>query len=62
MVKQYEEIVKRIKTHAFKVRIPDNYNVNMSDYNEYYQITERKHIDYFRNNIDDYADEIIHSI
>lgn len=36
MVEQYEEVVKRISTQAFKIRLPDNYSINMSDYNEYY--------------------------
>ncbi|KAM3143046.1 hypothetical protein pb186bvf_004864 [Paramecium bursaria] len=62
MVEQYEEVVKRISTQAFKIRLPDNYSINMSDYNEYYQISERKKIDYFQQKIDEVTDEILQSI
>lgn len=47
MTHQYKEVVKKIKTKAFKIKVPDNYQVQMSDYNDYYHVTERQKRDIY---------------
>ncbi|CAK91665.1 unnamed protein product (macronuclear) [Paramecium tetraurelia] len=62
MTKQYREIVKKIKTQAFKVKVPDHYQIQMSDFNDYYQVNERKQREYLEQQFDSLADQIIQSI
>ncbi|CAD8190765.1 unnamed protein product [Paramecium octaurelia] len=62
MTKQYREIVKKIKTQAFKVKVPDHYQVQMSDFNDYYQVNEKKQREYLEQQFDSLADQIIQSI
>lgn len=40
MVKHFETIVDQVSKKPFKIKIPSNYNVNMSDYNDFYHVTE----------------------
>ena len=62
MTQQYKEIVRKIRTKAFKIRVPENYQAQMSDYNEYYQVSERKKREHFDQQFDQLADEIIQSL
>ncbi|CAD8121940.1 unnamed protein product [Paramecium sonneborni] len=62
MTQQYRDIVKKIKTKAFKIKVPDNYQVQMSDFNDYYQVNEKKQREYIEQQFDSLADQIIQSI
>ncbi|CAD8165420.1 unnamed protein product [Paramecium pentaurelia] len=62
MTQQYREIVKKIKTKAFKIKVPDHYQVQMSDFNDYYQVNEKKQREYLEQQFDSLADQIIQSI
>ncbi|CAD8210024.1 unnamed protein product [Paramecium octaurelia] len=62
MTQQYREIVKKIKTKAFKIKVPDHYKVQMSDFNDYYQVNEIKQREYLEQQFDSLADQIIQSI
>ncbi|CAK77209.1 unnamed protein product (macronuclear) [Paramecium tetraurelia] len=62
MMEQYAEIVNRIQENTFTIKIPDNYIIQMSDYNEYYQIKEDSMNNFLENNLQIIADQIIHEI
>ncbi|CAD8145509.1 unnamed protein product [Paramecium octaurelia] len=62
MMEQYAEIVNRIQEKTFTIKIPDNYIIQMSDYNEYYQIKEDSMNNFLQNNLQIIADQIIHEI
>ncbi|CAD8121254.1 unnamed protein product [Paramecium sonneborni] len=62
MTQQYRDIVKKIKTKAFKIKVPDYYSVQMTDFNDYYQVKEKKQKEYLEQQFDSLADQIIQSI
>ncbi|CAD8183665.1 unnamed protein product [Paramecium pentaurelia] len=60
MTQQYSEIVKKIKTKAFKIKVPENYTQQMID--EYAQISDKKKREQFDQQFDQLADQIIQTI
>ncbi|CAD8198960.1 unnamed protein product [Paramecium octaurelia] len=60
MTQQYSEIVKKIKTKAFKIKVPENYTQQMID--EYAQISDKKKREQFDHQFDQLADQIIQTI
>ncbi|CAD8076042.1 unnamed protein product [Paramecium sonneborni] len=62
MIDQYEDIVKRIKQQAYTVKIPQSYQIQMSDYNEFYYKQEEQQIPSFNVKLDLLADQIIQEI
>ena len=41
IVSRYERLVDNMTHEVFRVRLPDNYEVKMSDYNDFYNIKEK---------------------
>ncbi|CAD8070060.1 unnamed protein product [Paramecium sonneborni] len=62
MIEQYSEIVNRINEKAFTIKIPEKYVIQMSDYNEYYQIKEDQTDNILQNKLEIIADQIIQEI
>ncbi|CAD8058375.1 unnamed protein product [Paramecium primaurelia] len=62
MIEQYAEIVNRIHEKAFTIKIPEKYIIQMSDYNEYYQIKEDTIENFLENKLEIIADQIIQEI
>ncbi|CAD8074610.1 unnamed protein product [Paramecium sonneborni] len=62
MIDQYSEIVNKINEKAFTIKIPDKYVIQMSDYNEYYQIKEDSTDKINQNRLEIIADQIIQEI
>ncbi|CAD8158437.1 unnamed protein product [Paramecium octaurelia] len=62
MIEQYAEIVNRIHEKAFTIKIPEKYIIQMSDYNEYYQIKEDTIDSFLENKLEIIADQIIQEI
>ncbi|CAK77825.1 unnamed protein product (macronuclear) [Paramecium tetraurelia] len=62
MIEQYAEIVTRIHEKAFTIKIPEKYIIQMSDYNEYYQIKEDTIDSFLENKLEIIADHIIQEI
>lgn len=52
MVSKYERLVDKMSKEIFRVRLPENYEVKMSDYNDFYNITEKKSLDIFENRME----------
>ncbi|CAD8146274.1 unnamed protein product [Paramecium octaurelia] len=62
MIDQYEDIVNRIRQKAYTIRIPQNYQIQLSDYNEFYQKTEEAQIPFINDKFELLADQIIQEI
>lgn len=52
MVSRYECLVENMSHKIFRVRLPENYEVKMSDFNDFYIINEKQNLDIFDNRMD----------
>ncbi|CAD8064687.1 unnamed protein product [Paramecium sonneborni] len=62
MIDQYEDIVNRIRQQAYTIKLPQNYQIQMSDYNEFYYKKEEPQIPSLNDKLDLLADQIIQEI
>ncbi|CAD8126541.1 unnamed protein product [Paramecium sonneborni] len=60
MTQQYSEIVKKIKTKVFKIKVPENYTQQIID--EYAQVSDKKKREQFDQQFDQLADQIIQTV
>ncbi|CAD8160072.1 unnamed protein product [Paramecium pentaurelia] len=62
MIDQYEDIVNKIRQQAYTIKIPQSYEIQMSDYNEFYYKKEEPQIPSLNDKLELLADQIIQEI